>query len=183
MEDGKGKDGKADALRRGGVLNRHAERVNDVRFAEGEFFDARDLVQVKYEMLRRVRAEGVSVTEAAGAFGMSRFSFYQAQAALEEGGLSGLTPKKPGPRRRHKLTAEVLGFVREELAKDPSLGMRELPNRVRERFGLCVHQRTIERALADAKKKPLVPAQGNVRSTLRQASPDGAGDRKDGRPD
>ena len=126
MVQGKDKDRKADALRGGGALNRHAERVSDARFAEGEFFDARDLVQVKYEMLRRVRAEGASVTEAAGAFGMSRFSFYQAQAAFEETGLRGLTPKKPGPRGRHKLTSEVMGFVQEELANDPSLDMREI---------------------------------------------------------
>jgi len=164
MEDGKQNDGKTEALRRGGALNRHTQRVNDARFAEGEFFDARDLVQVKYEMLRKVRAEGASVTEAAGAFGMSRFSFYQAQAAFEQTGLPGLTPKKPGPRGRHKLTPEVLAFVREELAEDPSPEMRELPDRVQERFGLRVHQRTIERALSDAKKKPRTATERNVRS-------------------
>ncbi len=154
MQDAKQKDGKIDALRRGGALNRHAERVSDARFADGAFFDARDLLQVKYEMLRQVRAEGTSVTEAAATFGMSRFSFYQAQAAFEESGLPGLTPKKPGPHGRHKLSPEVLAYVQEELAKEPSPQMRELPDRVHTRFGLRVHQRTIERALADAKKKP-----------------------------
>lgn len=163
MEQGKGQDGKADALRRGGTLNRHAERVSDTRFAEGQFFDARDLVQVKYEMLRRVRSEGASVTDAAEAFGMSRFSFYQAQAAFEETGLPGLTPKKPGPRGRHKLTPEVMAMVQEELANDPSLEVRDLPDRVRERFGLRVHRRTIERALADAKKNPQIPTERAVR--------------------
>ena len=163
MEDGKNEDGKADALRRGGALNRHAERVSDARFDDEDFFDAKDLVQVKYEMLRKVRAEGASVTEAAGAFGMSRFSFYQAQAAFEQTGLPGLTPKKPGPRGRHKLTPEVLAFVREELAKDPSPEMRELPDRVQEHFGLRVHQRTIERALSDAKKKLRTATEPNVR--------------------
>jgi transposase len=152
-EKEKNKDGKSEALRRGGALNRHAERVSDARFAEGEFFDARDLVQVKYEMLRRVRAEEASVTEASAAFGMSRISFYQAQAAFEQKGLPGLTPKKPGPRGRHKLTPEVMAFVREELARDGSLQGRDLPDRVRERFGLRVHQRTIERALDKVKKK------------------------------
>ena len=77
MGDTRQNDGKTEALRRGGVLNRHAERVSDAQFAEGQFFDARDLVQVKYEMLRKVSAEGASVTEAAGAFGLSRVSFYQ----------------------------------------------------------------------------------------------------------
>ncbi len=130
---------------------------------------ATDLVLTITEMLRKVRAEGASVTEAAGAFGMSRFSFYQAQSAFEQTGLPGLTPKKPGPRGRHKLTPEVLAFVREELAEDPSPEMRELPDRVQERFGLRVHQRTIERALSDAKKKPQTATERNVRSPVRQA--------------
>ena len=152
MDRGKDPEGKTEALRRSGALNRHPQRVREARFAEGEFFDARDLVQVKYEMLRRVRTEGASVTEAAGAFGMSRFSFYLAQAAFEATGLPGLTPKKPGPRGRHKLRPEVLTFVEEELAKDPSLERRDLSARVQERFGLSVHLRSLERALAETKK-------------------------------
>ena len=111
---------------------------------------------------------------------MSRFSFYQAQSAYEETGLPGLTPKKPGPRGRHKLTPEVLAFVREELANDPSPNMRELPDRVWKRFGLRVHQRTIERALADSKKKLQTSTKRNVRSTLRRASRDGARDSQGG---
>jgi len=158
-------DGKADALRRRGVLNRNVERVSDTRFAEEEFFDARDLVQVKYEMLRRARVEGASVSDAARAFGMSRFSFYQALAAFEKTGLPGLIPKKPGPRGRHKLTPEALAFVQEELTNDPSLDIRDLPDRVQERFGMSVHRRTIERAMADVKKKPRTSAARNDGTT------------------
>jgi transposase len=144
---------KADALRRRGVLNRNPERVTDALFQEDEFFDARDLVQVKYEMLRHVRTEGETVTEAAKAFGTSRFSFYKAQEAFQEEGLPGLVSKKPGPRTRHKITGEVQAFLEDRLRKDPSLHSRELVELVRERFGITVHRRTIERALGGAKKK------------------------------
>jgi hypothetical protein len=47
-------------------------------------------VQVKYEMLRRVQAEGKSVTDASAGFGFSRPSFYQALSAFERDGLAGL---------------------------------------------------------------------------------------------
>jgi len=40
----------------------------------------RDVVQVKYEMLRRVRVDQVPMARAARAFGFSRPAFYQAQA-------------------------------------------------------------------------------------------------------
>ena len=104
-------------------------------------------------MLRRAHAEGQSVSAAACGFGLSRFSFYQAQAAFQQKGLPGLLPQKPGPRGRHKLTAEVLAWVQAQLAQDPAVPVGDLPVRVKQRFGLTVHRRTIERALASSKKK------------------------------
>ena len=48
-------DPKADALREHGCLHPHPEQITDEVFLASAFFDRRDLVQVKYEMLRRVR--------------------------------------------------------------------------------------------------------------------------------
>ena len=91
--------------------------MRDAAFTEGgPFFDPEDLVQVKYEMLRRVREEGASVTQASAAFGFSRPSFYAAQAAFQEAGLPGLVPRRPGPRRAHKLSGPVLALLEEALA-------------------------------------------------------------------
>jgi transposase len=146
-------DPKIEALRQQGTLNPHPDRVRDPLFAEGGFFDARDLVQVKYELVRRVRVEQQPVGDSAAAFGVSRPSFYQAQTLLEHGGLSALLPKKRGPRRSHKLSAEVVDFLRREQAKDPSLRSPDLARRVEERFGLKVHPRSVERALARREKK------------------------------
>lgn len=146
-------DKKSEALRRTGVLNAHPESVTDPLFESSDFFDARDLVQVKYEMLRRVRVEQKSISESATAFGFSRPSFYQAQESFELAGLRGLLPKKPGPRRSHKLSAEVLEFLEQLEAKEPALRAPELAERVLQSFGRKVHPRSIERALARAKKK------------------------------
>ena len=118
MTKTKAPDPKLDALRQHGSLNPHPERVSDPLFAAADFFDARDLVQVKYEMLRRVRVEGHSVGPSAAAFGFSRPSFYQAQAALQRGGLAGLVPKKPGPRRAHKLSTEVVDFLQRAVSQE-----------------------------------------------------------------
>src|SRR5687768_12049481 len=95
---------KVEALRAHASLNPHQDRVVDPMFAGSDFFDARDLVQVKYEMVRRVSVDGQSVSHCAAAFGFSRPSFYLAQAALKAGGLPALLPKRPGPRRSHKLS-------------------------------------------------------------------------------
>lgn len=147
------RDPKVDALQRQGSLHPHPEQVTDPLFAATDFFDARDLVQVKYEMLRRVRAQGEPITESAAAFGFSRPSFYQAQAAFELGGLAGLLPKKRGPRGSHKLSAEIMEYLLKLLSDDPALRAPELAERVLARFGCKVHPRSVERALARQKKK------------------------------
>jgi len=144
-------DQKENALREARSLNPRPEAVTDEAFAAGaEFFDARDLVQVKYEMVRRVRAEGEPVTAAAAAFGFSRPSYYQAAAAVDAGGLAALVPARPGPRRAHKLTAEVVAFAAETRAADPSLSSAALAGAIAARFGITVHPRSVERALARA---------------------------------
>ena len=147
-------EAKARALRARGALNPRPRAVTDPLFVPQGFFDARDLVQVKYEMVRRVHAEDRSVRAAAAAFGFSRPSFYQAQASLARDGLPGLVPKKRGPHGGHKVTADVGAFLRERRAGDAALRTGELVRLVRERFVLRVHPRSIERALARPEKKP-----------------------------
>jgi transposase len=144
---------KAAALRQRGSLNPRPQAVRDPLFATTEFFDARDLVQVKYEMVRRVQADGQTVSQSAQAFGFSRPAFYQAQAALTSGGLAALVPKKPGPRRAHKLSPEVMQFLARTLRQDPALRSRALAQRVQAQFGRSVHPRSIERALQRQEKK------------------------------
>ncbi len=147
-------DPKTDALREQGCLHPHPQNVTDELFASrGEFFDARDLVQVKYEMLRRVRVDGRPVSESAARFGLSRPTYYQAQMAFEQGGLPALLPKKPGPRRAHKLSAQVVATLQAALTEQPQLSPEDLVPLVEKRFGISVHRRSIERALARQEKK------------------------------
>lgn len=147
------RDEKTEQLQASGTWNPRSRSVVDPLFIGNDFFDPSDLVQVKYEMVRRVRVEGRSVRESAAAFGLSRPSFYEARAALERAGLMGLLPRKRGPRRGHKLTEEVVRFLEDTRARDASVRPPELARRVAERFGVHVHPRSIERALARRGKK------------------------------
>ncbi len=145
---GSRRDPKVEALRAERSLNPRPEAVTDAEYASSEFFDARDLVQVKYEMVRKVRVDGAAVTRAASSFGFSRPSFYQAARALDAGGLPALVPERPGPRRAHKLTEEVVALARGLLEADPSLRSADLVDAIEGRFGVRVHPRSVERALA-----------------------------------
>ena len=139
-------DEKLRALRKYRSLHPHPEQVRDPLFTSGSpFFDPRDLVQVKYELLRRVRVDGYSVSQATALFALSRPTFYAALSAWEQAGISGLFPQPTGPRQAHKLTEEIVAEVR-ELSKTSSAA--ELAEWLREQRGLIVHPRSIERALA-----------------------------------
>jgi transposase len=145
---------KQRVLRERGTLNPRPEAVTHPVFSGREFFDADDLIQVKYEMLRQVQVDRQPVSHTARAFGFSRPSFYQAQAAFRRAGLPGLLPRKRGPRSGHKLTATVMTFVREARAAEPALSAQRLAQRIRTRFGLSVHPRSIARQLSRQKKPP-----------------------------
>lgn len=146
-------DAKATALRLRGCLHPHPQQVADQLFAANAFFDPRDLLQVKYEMLRRVRVDGYTVSRSAASFGLSRPSFYQAQAAFEAGGLAALVPKKRGPRQPHKLSAPVVAALHQILAQQPRIKASDLAELVDQQFGISVHPRSVERALARQEKK------------------------------
>ena len=145
---------KIEELKRTGTLNPHAESVTDPLFQENPFFDPRDLLQARYEMLRRHTAEEMSILDAAATFGVSRPTFYQAQESFQRLGLAGLLPARRGPKGGHKLTVEVLDYVASLRESDPKLTTVQCVQAVQERFGLPIHRRSLERALTRRKKKP-----------------------------
>jgi transposase len=142
-------------LKEYGALNPHPHKVTEKMFSDSalDFFDPRDLVQVKYEMLRAVEKEGYSVKQASEAFGFSRPAYYQAQSLLKQEGIASLAKKRPGPKSAHKLTADVLDFIEEKVKEGVPLRARKLAPLIKEKFGKEVHPRSIERAMGRRKKK------------------------------
>ena len=142
---------RVEALRNEGTLNPVPENVRDPKFHENEFFDPHDIVQVKYEMLRRVSVENAPVSVAAGAYGVSRPTYYQTKAGFERAGLAGLAPQKRGPRGPHKLRGQALAFIQQQLVAGEPVRARELAKLVQQKFDLNIHPRTIERAVVGKK--------------------------------
>jgi len=146
------RNAKANRLKAQGLLNAHPERVRATHFLSGDFFDARDLVQVKYEMLRQAQVGGDAKSEAATMFGLSRPTFYQAEAAFNKEGLNGLLPRQRGPKGAHKLTAAVMNFIESRVQTGAPIHARALAHEIKGELGLAIHPRSIERALARKKK-------------------------------
>lgn len=152
------KDPKATALLEEGTLNPSPEAVRDPKFQASDFFDPRDLVQVRYEMLRRVSVDNLSITDATVEYGVSRPTYYQSKASFDTAGIAGLVPKKRGPRGPHKLQGDVLAFIEEHIVPGEPIRARELAKLVLKRFSIVIHPRTIERALAGKKTPQQEPA-------------------------
>lgn len=147
MED----DKKNSLLKKQGTFNQNSAKVSSELFLENDFFDPHDIVQTKYEMIRCVHKQNITVKEASKSFGFSRPAFYQAQSSFEQEGLGGLLPKQRGPKNRHKLSQEIMQFVNDAMASNPPLSMQEIVLLIKERYGLEIHARSITRALNSRK--------------------------------
>jgi transposase len=161
---------KIERLKHDKALNPHPEKVRDAHFLESPlgFFDPHDLLQVKYEMLRSVEKDGHSVTEAARNFGVSRACFYHTRAAFEQNGLAGLLRGQPGPKSARKLTEEIMEFIDQSVPEGEPLRARGLALTIKDRFGIDVHPRSIERAVKRRKKKASSRAGGPTRKRRKQ---------------
>jgi transposase len=143
---------KADFLRRQRTFHAGHRAVLDPLFCEGTFFDPRDLLQVKYEMLRRVRVEGRPAAAAARQVDLTRATYYEALRGWQRAEMLGLLPQRPGPRGPHKLTAEVLAYLRERAGGRLPTDFVGLAERLHKERSVHVHPRTIQKALRPLKK-------------------------------
>jgi transposase len=153
MAKARKRDPKREALAKDGALNPHPEAIRDALFTGNPFFDTKDLVQVRYEMVRRHRVDGVAISEASTDFGVSRPTFYKALRALQKAGLPGLLPGQRGPKDGHKISAEVVAFVGDLRSASPELTTSQCLKEIETRFGSKVHRRSLERALTRKKKR------------------------------
>ena len=150
---------KRQSLQQSGTFNPRSDQVRHPLFIKSsDFFDPQDLLQLKYETLRALEQDDYSIAQAAQEFGLSRPTIYQAQAEFEQWGLPGLLPRKRGPKKPHKWSDEIAAFIEQALVKEPELAASELVVRVRDRFKIQLHPRTIEKALKGrAKRGPQKP--------------------------
>ena len=140
-------DSKTEHLHQSGTLNPHPEAVSDSLFAHSAFFDPRDLLQVRYEMIRAHR-KGTTLEATAARFGMSVPTCVRIKRAFREGGLQALIPGRRGPRGPRKITPEMLDFAEQYRATHGDVSIRVLAARLCEHFDVTLHYSSLHRALS-----------------------------------
>lgn len=136
------------------LVNPRHQAISHPLFAGAPvFFDPRDLLQVRYELLRCHLIDGHAVVQVCREFGISRQTFYNLLSKFEAQGIPGLLPRTPGPKGPTKVTDQVFDFARQELSAQPGISGADLTAEVRSRLGIDIHKRTMERLLADLRSK------------------------------
>jgi len=139
---------RTEQLKRTGTLHPHPNKVRTSLLSQSPFFDAQDLVQMKYEMLRSVNTDQQSAAAAARAFGLSRVAYYRAHQQYQTEGVAGLLPRRRGPKKPRKFRSEVMDFIKEQLAATSGApDWDQLCRQIATRFRIRVHPRSVARAV------------------------------------
>ena len=138
---------KEDTLKKYGCFNQNHESVSASIFQSDPFFDKKDVVQVKYEMIRAASRDEGSITNISEAYGFSRKSYYQINESFKAGGLHALIPKKTGPKGPRKLKPEILEFVDAYLVDHKNAKAQEISDQLEANKGIKIHPRSVYRYL------------------------------------
>lgn len=149
----KRKPRKSDYLKSVGAWNEKARLVENEIFRQNDFFDPRDKVQAKYEMLRAVYVDDLKISEASRQFGYSRESFYNTADTFREQGIAGLADGKRGPKAPRKLTAKIQQFILDRIDNEPNSSGREIAELIQQELQIEIHHRSVERFIAKRLKK------------------------------
>ena len=141
-------DKKHAHLRKSGTLNPHPERVSDPLFSNSSFFDSRDLLQVRYEMIR-AHTSATTLKEIAARFGVSVATCVRLKRDYREGGLQALVPGRRGPQGPHKITPEMLDFAENYRAVHGRTSVRKLAALINKEFEAHIHFSGLHRALSN----------------------------------
>jgi len=149
-------DQKILELKRTGTLNPYPDSVSDSLFQENPFFDPKDLLQVRYEMLRRHSVEGISIVDVATRFGVFAPDCLSGPGCIPANGPERPASQAPRSQRRAQTIfrgSRVCAGASNRRAHFDDGGL--CPS-CSGKVGIRIHRRSLERALA-SKKKPRIP--------------------------
>ena len=138
-------DSKKKFLEQEGFINPKPERISHTLFNTLDFFDPFDLPQVRYEMIRAARINGIPVTTACKLFGFSREYFYKLERTFMNRGYVGLLGSTMGRRPLIALNQEIVNFIVHRKIEDPVLSGEDLRKEIQKIYQVDCSRRTVER--------------------------------------
>ena len=143
---------KEERLKSTHTFNPNYDKINDPTFASSDVLDTRDLLQVRYEMVRSVRIDKDSPKDVASRFGVSEATLRRHIRDLRDGGMIALVPDIRGPKGQHSLNDEEIQYIESYLVKHPDASGGQVHSALVQEKQSEVSKRTIERYLASKKE-------------------------------
>ncbi|MEA1947928.1 MAG: helix-turn-helix domain-containing protein [Thermodesulfobacteriota bacterium] len=140
-------DTKIQFLEKEGLINPKPERVSNSLFESNDFFDAMDLPQVRYEMIRAARVEKMPVVKACGLFGFSREYFYKLERSFIARGYAAFLGSPRGRRPLIAINQEIVNFIVHRRIDNPKLSGEDLRQEILQLYKVECSRRTVERII------------------------------------
>ena len=138
---------KEDRLKASNTFNPDYDKISDPKFSIDSIMDPRDLLQVRYELVRSVEYDNTPITHAAEEYGVSERTARRYIQSMKAGGLSALIPGKSGPSGPSVLKQEVCDFIDAYVASHPRASGKKVCDAIAQSMNISVGQRTVERYL------------------------------------
>ena len=147
-------DPKVTALRESRCLNPHPEQVTDPAFLADGFFDARDAVQVKYEMVRAVTPRRRAGHRRGGRVRVLTAVVLPGRCCPGRRRTAGPGAGQARAPRRPQAHRAGPGLGRGAAGGRSAAEDRRPGRPIAAEFGVRVHPRSVERALARRREHP-----------------------------
>ena len=129
------------------------DKVTEPRFLDSDLFDPKDLLQVRYEMVRSIKEGVITLDEVPSKYGVSAMTAKRCVSSLEKGGIIALVPERKGPKGPSSLDDESLRFIDSYIAEHPKASGRKVHDALEAEKHVGVSKRTVERYLSSKKAK------------------------------
>lgn len=139
---------KEERLKESNTYNPKCDKVTACDFIENEVMDSRDLLQVRYEIVRAIEYDNKPVKEICSEFGVSASTARRYVRNLKEGGLIALVPEQKGPSGPTKLSKDAADFIDTYLKNNPKASGGKVHNALENRLHPGISKRTVERYLS-----------------------------------
>ena len=135
------------------TFNFRNDKVIASRFIESDLYASRDLLQVRYELVRSIEEGDIALDEVPDKYGVSSVTAKRYVRSFKEGGMIALVPEQKGPKGPSSLDDEALRFIDSYIAEHPKASGRKVHEALESERHLGISKRTVERYLSSKKAK------------------------------
>ena len=144
---------KEEHLRATQTFNTNYAKINDPIFQRSGIMDPRDLLLVRFELVRSLELDGKPIEEVCSQYGISPCTARRYVRDMKERGLIALVPEKRGPNGPSVMTDEIANYIDKYLTDHPKASAGKVYQSLVDAKKVTIGKRTVERYISSKKGK------------------------------